>query len=168
MKWLTLTLCFLFTSLSADGDKHAFHASISSVVYNPRSAHLEVTIKLFTEDLESALKKRYHKDFYLENGTGGPADSIEKYILQQFKVEQCYKNPQTQFIGYETEYDLTFVYLEISGAQFNPSFSITNTTFFELFDDQSNIVTIDWNNQRKSAFLKPGKPNETLQFSQHE
>lgn len=168
MKWIALTLYFSLFNLSLEEEKHAFHASITLVEFNQNSQNLQVTSKLFTDDLERALENATGKKIRLENGADTYKAAIQDYITKHFKISKCFVDPTTIFVGYETEFDLTYVYLEISGKNSRPVFDIKNTTFFELYDDQSNIVTVHWKDQRKSAFLSPNKPNETIEFAQHE
>ncbi|UTW60915.1 hypothetical protein KFE98_12875 [bacterium SCSIO 12741] len=129
---LTIALSLLsMTSLKA----HPLHFSITSVDYSDDSKSLQISAKLFSDDLLDALKKDGHKEVNEE--------ALLDYFSKNFQVKLNEKDSPWAFIGFETEEDVTFVYLEIASKKPPKSISIMNTLILNLFEDQTNVMHLD-------------------------
>ncbi len=133
MKWVVAI--FFGSFFSVAGLAHPLHFSITSVDYDQESGSLQISAKLFSDDLQDALKK---EGFQEVNDT-----SILAYFSKNFLVKINTKDRPWAFIGFETEEDVTFVYLEIKSKKTPKSISITNTLILNLFQDQTNVVHLD-------------------------
>src|SRR6218665_2646707 len=66
---------------------HAFHTSLTEIQYNARDKSLEVTIRLFTDDLENALTKINNGQKVMIGGKNDNSDAVlSKYIQQHFAI----------------------------------------------------------------------------------
>jgi hypothetical protein len=130
---------------------HDFHTSITEMRYNPKEKSFEISLRVFTDDLEKALSiTNQNKKFIVENNDKNDA-LVETYIKKHFVITNA-KNqkPTINYIGKEKEGDATWIYLEmpvnggISGSK------IQNNVLIDIFEDQTNIVNIFVQNQKKS------------------
>jgi hypothetical protein len=64
---MNLLIVFLFT---AWGPAHAFHVSKAVVEYNPGEQAIQVSMHLFLDDLEAALKQTHPEPLYLCSDKG--------------------------------------------------------------------------------------------------
>ncbi len=146
---------------------HDFHASVMRIDHNPETKSLEVTLKIFTDDIEQSLE-----------GLGAPklrlgtpeefseADSIFVDYLNNriaFFVDEQQK--AFEYLGKEVELDnTTWCYLEVKDVETFKTLRIKNKVLTELFEDQSNLVNINAFGTRKSLLLRGGQPEDTATF----
>ena len=100
-----IVYCTLFIILSSF-NFHPFHTSLTQMQYDPKSQTFEMSVRVFTDDFETALTK--------ENGgkpvqlnSGQKQDKlVEQYIRKHVAVANADRkqNPIT-YIGYEQEAD---------------------------------------------------------------
>ena len=152
-----LRLCvILLLCLSAFGfSKHDFHTSITRMDYNAKEKSFEVSIRVFTDDLEKVLSKENggQKFTVVNNDKNDPF--VEKYIRKHFALVNAtkQKKPYT-YLGKEQEADATWVYIEIPCPESVAGFSLQNTIMLDFFDDQVNLVNFNYQGQKKSYLFK--------------
>ena len=79
---------------------------------------------------------------------------IQQYLQKHWGLI----NPQRQikgfdYIGKEPELDATWLYVEVPQAQNLKGYTLFNTIFLELFDDQTNLTNVLYPNQRKTILF---------------
>ena len=146
--------------------RHNFHVSITNAELNPKSGSLEMSMKLFTDDLEAAVEASYDEKPGLGTAKENPrADSlVMRYIRQNFKISSGKLPLKWIYVGHELENGITFVYLEVPAFPQVKQLTIRNSVFFDRFDDQSNIVNVKIGGMLKSAFMKKDEPQKQLVF----
>ncbi len=148
---LILQTSFLPSPNSLLLNTHAFHTSITEMRYNPKGKSFEISLRVFTDDLEKALStNNQNKKFIIEN-TDKNDPIIEQYVRKHFVVTTP-KNQKLvyQYIGKEKEGDATWIYLEMPVNESIKGSKIQNSVLMDSFDDQTNIVNIFVNNDKKS------------------
>lgn len=165
LKILVTALVFFSSPLGAGGGwagVHAFHTSLTEIQYNAKEKSLEISIRMFTDDLETTLTKFNNGQKIMVGGKNDNSDAIlSKYIQQHFAIisPQKQKKPLT-VLGKELEGEATWVYVEIPNSQDFKGHFIYNSIMQEVFDDQTNLVnfmvlgnkkTFMFNNKTKSA-----------------
>ncbi|UFH54562.1 DUF6702 family protein [Spirosoma sp. KNUC1025] len=137
---------------------HDFHASVTQMQYNPKEKSFEISIRIFTDDFEKALSAVSGSKIAL-----GPNDKndplIEKYILSHFS----YVSPQKQtkpikYVGHEIEVDANWLYLEMPYAEPFRGGSLKQNVLMEFFDDQVNMVNIQYQGQKKTFVFRKNQP----------
>jgi hypothetical protein len=144
-----LLLSSISLPLRGRGGLHAFHTSLTQIEYNSKEKSLEISIRVFTDDFETALTK-----FNSGKKVAITADNkndvlISKYIQQHFAFISPQKQPKNyNFIGKEIEEQATWIYVELpdylpvgrQGQPLSNGISLQNNILIELFDDQTNLV----------------------------
>lgn len=131
---------------------HPFHTSLAELSYNSRSNSWELSIRLFTDDFDLALSKFYKKNLKLDNNNQGDA-YIPQYIAKHFGFREGGKlNHPFQYLGYNVETDVVWVYAEWPGSANLKGKKLENTLLLELFENQMNLVHIE-NKSEKSSFI---------------
>jgi hypothetical protein len=130
---------------------HAFHTSITKIEQNVKEKTFEVSIRVFTDDLETALSKEQgHKQVRIENNDKNDV-FVDRYIKKVFKVFMPNGKPIAyQYIGKELEKEATWIYIEIPNTQSVSKYKIRNSVLLDIYEDQVNIVNISENGQKKS------------------
>ena len=158
-------LFLLIIILSSGFTLHEFYVSLCQVDHNPETKSLEITMRIFTDDLEYGITGS--QDFYGLGTSNEPPSSdslIYSYILENFKVNLNGNCLKPDFIGKEVEVDVTWIYLEIEEVEFLSRIEVTNYMLTELFRDQVNIINVKYNSETRGLLLKQDTPSGLLEF----
>ena len=142
---------FLRSPFSVLLHKHDFHTSLTEMRYNTKSKTFEISVRVFTDDLEKVLSvANQNKKFLVENNDKNDP-FVEAYIKKNFVVVNT-KNqkPIINYIGKEKEGDATWIYLEMPVNESINGSKIQNNVLIDMFEDQTNILNIFVQNQKKS------------------
>lgn len=152
------------TTLMLASPAHDFHVSVCQGQL--RDGQLQMTIKLFTDDLETALEQRMDEKLRLGTPDEHPrADSLLRdYLFNNFAIKSSSIGEKPVFVGKEVELELCYLYWEYSVSEPLSRLEIRNTLLFELFDDQRNLVHIETGEQIHSLFLSSSQPSQEIQL----
>jgi hypothetical protein len=142
---------FLRSPFSVLHFKHDFHTSLTEMRYNAKLKTFEISLRVFTDDLEKVLSAtNQNKKFLVENNDKNDP-FVEAYIKKHFVVVNA-KNqkPTINYIGKEKEGEATWVYLEMPVNESINGSKIQNNVLIDMFEDQTNILNIFVQNQKKS------------------
>lgn len=142
---------------------HPLHLTVAEAHWKKESKSIEVSIKLFYDDFEKALKQINQQPIYLcPDSIADASDFIETYFRNEFKISINEKAASFKMVGYECENELVYVYLEYLNVPKVKSVQINNTLLFESFLDQSNLVHFHINGNSKTLLTQPKKPTSDL------
>ncbi len=143
--------------------RHDFHSSLTEVQYNTQTKTLEVSLRIFTDDLQTALTKASGKTVRLEKNAAPSDQVLRQYLAQHFAVIDAKntRKPMT-WVGKELTVDVIWVYVEIPITENINGLRLENSILHELFDDQINIVNIIQNKQKKTYLFKPDQAVQTV------
>jgi hypothetical protein len=122
-------------------------------------------MKIFTNDLEYGITGS--QDFYGLGTSKEPADAdslIYSYILENFSVNVNGNCMKVDYVGKEVELDVTWIYLEIMEVDYVGRVEVSDHMLTELFNDQVNIVNLNYDGITRGVLLKNGKASGTLEF----
>ncbi len=143
---------------------HPFYVSMCDINHNAKDKTLEISIRIFSDDLESTLKKNYSTSFDIIK----PADRatvdkmISAYINSHLAVVIDGKNYQLNYLGYEIKDASAWCYFEIANISSIKSIGITNSLLHDFNKNQINLIHIKMNGKEKSHKLD--YPQKTAQF----
>ncbi|MCB4799640.1 DUF6702 family protein [Neotamlana laminarinivorans] len=146
---------------------HKYYISVTQVNYIKKQEALQITSRVFVDDLETALRKKYSDTITL-TGLNKPekADSfIETYLRENIILNINTEKSKFIFIGKEYDGDIVRCYLEVPGIKNIKSLSITNTILFNVYSEQQNIVKTKINDQQKSKVLSNSNRKFVLNFN---
>lgn len=144
--------------------KHPFYISVIDIKHDPKAHNLNISIKLFTNDIESALKKTTTKSIDLLNPKNKPEMELElmNYIKPRFSINVNLKPTTFNFIGYEKEEDAIWIYLEIKKVIQPKTLKINTKLLYDFLPLQTNIVHAEINGLKKSS--KVTNPESIIEF----
>ena len=129
---------------------HPYYVSVSESVYNNEKSVLQITKKIFYDDLELVLKnENKNENFDILNSKKDLVNSyIENYIKKNmfFKIDGKLK--ALNYIGYEIINSRINSYFEIKNIKNIKSVEIKDTSLLEYFDNQENLTYFEIDNQR--------------------
>ncbi len=163
---LFFSLFLLLTTsvfLIAASPKHDYHVSVTQMQYNTSSKLFEVSIRIFTDDLELALSKsNQNKRFTIRNNDQNDT-YVSAYLQKRFLLRNAQKGIQVlKYVGKEQEEDATWIYLEIPAPLPVSGLSLENSVLAEIFDDQVNMTNILLPSGKKTYLFKKGQLIYTL------
>src|SRR4029078_1540842 len=90
---------------------HPFHVSVTEINHNAADKTLEISCKIFTDDFEDALTRKYKTKVDLVNPTDKPAmDKLVKdYISNHLSIKTDSKAVVMNYIGFEVENEAAYV-----------------------------------------------------------
>ncbi|MEM9023088.1 MAG: DUF6702 family protein [Bacteroidota bacterium] len=165
LRWMAI--CSFACLLSAT-PAHKFYVSMCQVDHNAQTQGLEVTLKLFTDDLEYALEQRHGEPLRLGTASENPeTDRILVTYLRERLALKINDEPATfAFVGKEQEDDITWCYVEVTGQPSLASLEIRNQLLTDYFPDQTNILQVRVGGKSYSGVQRNGSPAESWQFPQ--
>ena len=145
---------------------HEFHLSLTEIRHNSESKSLEVSIKLFTDDLLVALEQAGAPKMELgtENEPPEANELIESYLKAHFKLTVNGKPTDFNYLGKEAELDATWCFLEVNDVKKVQTIEVQNTVLLEAFDDQTNMINLNINGRKKSGLARKGSTKLKFEF----
>lgn len=149
---------------------HPIHVTLTTIDLNPKTQALEISCKIFADDFEAAVNRannvtlKLGSDRELQNATV----LLFNYVKQHLRVDINGK-PVTNMvlIGKEVEGEAVWMYIEVPSALASGAVKrvgLHNTLLHDLYDDQSNLMNLSIQGQRKSALSRKGQENTVLEF----
>jgi len=145
---------------------HPFHVSICEIDHDEKTNALQITHRIFLDDLEEGLNAFYNENLDLLN----PKDPdkinrlVEDYLSSRFAVIVNGKVKKIDYLGNEMGKDVMWCYMEITKVKKLNTIEIEDKVLFETFDNQSNIIHVDYRNQIKSLRLVSNKSRDLITF----
>lgn len=158
---------FLFTfCITFANSYHAFFVTISEIEYNANAKSIEISIKIFTDDLEKALNNRFGGKANLNTNqeTAQTNGNLKGYLSENFGISVNGIAQSCQFVGKEKEDDATWCYLEVTNVSNVASITVKNAILTELYESQNNIVHVKVRGTSKSMMLKRNAISGTVSF----
>lgn len=151
---------------NASACAHEFYVGLTDIVYNPETRRFEITIKVFTDDLELGLADAFNLSEVVLGDYGGSAEEdslIFGYTLRKFSFSRKGGEALTlQPVGRETELDVTWIYLETDEMQPLREAVVSNTMMMEIYRDQTHIIHLKQGASTKTVLLHRGKKSGIL------
>lgn len=148
---------------------HEFHISKCLIEYNEKEKALQVTLHLFIDDLEDALKAQGADELFIctEKESEKAEEYIYKYLQQKLEISLDEQAVDYTFLGKEMSEDMVAVwcYLELENVESFNQLYVKNRILLDTFDDQKNIISIIGPQKKKGYLLfNNSKDEETLEF----
>lgn len=158
-----LLFCYILFSSSAEklpepartSLRHPLHLSSTEINHNPKTNTLEISSRVFTDDFEDMLSRKYKiKADLLKTGRHQEMDQfVAQYILAHLQLAADSKNIKLNYLGFENDQEAIIIYLESNPIKQVKSLELNSTILYDLFDDQTNIFHFNMKGKRKSAKL---------------
>ena len=161
MKKILSALVFIFILFSF---AHPFYLSVTDLKYSTKEGTFQGTVKIFTNDLEVALKRSNKKTIDLLH----PIDTVqtkkilEDYLFKHLQLSADNKVLKFDLLGFEQEDGATWLYIETKNCQLPEQLTVTNSILYDFIRTQSNIVHVEVNGNRQSS--KANYPDREMNF----
>lgn len=154
---LRILITLLFFSFLSFTIAHKFYVSVTNISYSDKEETLQVTTRIFIDDLEAVLLERYGVITALS--TEDEIDTADEYIgkyLQRKMVFSINGEPVPYtFLGKEYETDIAICYIEVPAGPLDAikTIEIQNQVLTDMFEEQQNVVHFRMAGKRRSFVL---------------
>lgn len=144
-------ISLIFMSFSV----HKFYTAIYKIDYNASKKRVEITTRIFTDDLNTAISKKYNRKSTLnsENETLEDIEFLKKYFSEKIILNINGKPKPMRFLSKEVEENVLVCYFNCDEISKIKTFEITNSTLTEIFEEQQNIVQLNIKNKKQTLLL---------------
>lgn len=135
---------------------HPFHVSVCEIDYDEKAKVMQITQRLFIDDMETAIKQIDGKQKLniLDKAFSPTLDGFfKKYFSKKLSITVNGKVLAVTYLGHEIEGDAVWCYLETEKVKKIKTVEIKNELLFETFTDQSNIIHIKIAGETRSLKL---------------
>lgn len=142
---------------------HPVHVSVTEVTYSEKDKALQITSRIFIDDLELSIQKQLGLESLdiLKPKNGMTTDQlVSDYLRKHFIIKIDGKTTHIKYLAHETEDAAMICYLEIENVKKLKTLELTNDVIQETHADQSNLVHITYRGPVKSYRLVREKPTE--------
>src|SRR5690349_12266381 len=108
---------------------HPIHVSIAEVDHNADAKALQITLRIFIDDLETSIRNKMNASELdlLEPGEGRSTDALVKdYLAEVLKLKVDRKAVKTNYLGHEIEGPAMICYIEVPNIKKFKSIEVTN------------------------------------------
>jgi hypothetical protein len=123
---------------------HPFYVSLIEIRHNEAEATAEISVRIFTDDLEQVLRKRTNTTIDLVNPKNKAAVEAElsKYIRQKIQLNIDGKPCQLEYLGYEVQKESVWSYWEVSQVKSMKSLQADCNLLYDFVNLQTNIFHV--------------------------
>ncbi len=145
---------------------HPYYVSVTDIKYNEQEKTIQLSCRIFTDNLEDALEKIYKKELDILH----PKDRKEidalltDYLSKHVKMKVNGKTQTFTFIGYEKEEEAVWCYLEIKNAELPKTLTIENTLLYDYLTQQMNMVHTEVKGKKQSSKLTNPEKEFVFEF----
>jgi|SRR6218665_2142793 len=156
----------IFVLLLSAFAMHKFYVAIYQINYSTEKKQLQITTRIFTDDLNAALLKKYKVKTNLgeTSETAEDAELLKKYLNQNFSIKVNGQPRPMFFHSKEIENNVLICYFSIKDVTKVKSLYIQNAVLTEVFDDQQNIIQANFAGKKQSLLLSGEQKSGTLNF----
>lgn len=144
---------------------HPFYVSMTDIQYNMAHHALEISVRIFTDDFEGALRKTVpgKVDLIHPQDKNKMNEAVVNYITQHLQLQPNGKPAALSFVGYEQQEESTWCYFEISGVNSLQQLNIANSLLHDYNANQINMLHVKANGKEQSTKLD--YPETAAKFS---
>lgn len=166
MKSIKLISVIAIFFLCSFNSLHKYYVSITQIEFVKEKQSVQIISRIFIDDFESVLRKRYDKNITLDRGDDETQidDYIKKYLLTKIEISINNKEVIPNFIGKKYDDGIMHCYLEIENIKSISTFQIKNKVLFDMFEDQKNVIRTNINNKNKTVVLTAQNDKGLLNF----
>lgn len=143
---------------------HPFYVSKIELNHNTKDKTIEVSVRVFTDDMELTLQKIGNTSVNLNSPKNIEVIDklINKYISEHLKITIDNKATTLNYLGFEINKESVWMYFEIPHIDKLNTIGISCKILYDYKKDQINIFQVKANGNDKSYKLE--NPNSFVNF----
>lgn len=159
-------LFMMFVTTSSTNLWHKFYVSVTQIDYNEKKDRIEISSRIFIDDLEKSLNHKYKTKLNLATNVETPEakNYIIKYLKEMLNLKVNNESLDIVFLGLEYEDDVVILYLKSNFDKKITTLNFKNKILLETYDEQQNIVHTNIQQQKKSFLLTKNEDIAQIKF----
>lgn len=165
-KLISFFVIFAIFISSSSFENHKFYVSIYQINFNQKEKRLEITSRIFIDDLNEVLLKKFSKktNFSETNTAKDDIELMKKYLSENFSIKVNNIAKPINYLSCETEANVLICYFNIKEISKIKTLEVKNTALFELNSEQQNIIQTTIYNKKKSLLVTATNPKEVIKL----
>jgi hypothetical protein len=169
-QWLMVYTCsFLIGTAEAEPASvkyHPFYIAVTEMNLNPADKTLEVSCKMFADDLEQIIEKKNHAelDISAERDKSKFDTYIPAYIKTHLSLSIDGKPATLSYIGFEKEKESAYCYFQVQNVSSLKKVEVNDSILQDFTQEQINIIHVSVNGKRQSTKLDYPSTNASFSF----
>lgn len=153
-KMRNVLFLLLFVSLSSMV-AHKFYMSIYQINFVPQKKMIQITSRIFVDDLNDALEKQFHKKHFIGTDKETPEDvsAMKNYLAKKLILKVNGISKPMLFLSKEIDANVLVCYFRISDISKISKLEIENSALTELNEEQQNIIQANITGEKQSLLL---------------
>lgn len=146
--------------------QHPIFVSVTTIDQNTANKTLEISCKIFTDDFETVLRKKYNTRVDLLDVKFAPSMNklVNEYIQKHLSIKAEGKAVALNFIGFEQQEEGIITYFEVKDIAQVTKIEVTDTILYEEKPQQMEIIHVTVRGERKSSRLNNPEPTASFIF----
>lgn len=134
---------------------HKFYVGIYQINHDAKKKMIQVTARIFVDDINDALEKKFHKKTYIgeKNESTEDENLLKKYLSEKFLLKVNGEKKLLTFLSKEMENNVLICYLNIREISKIKTLEVENSIITEIYDEQQNIIQANFNGEKKNLLL---------------
>ena len=145
---------------------HPFFVSVIDFNHNTKDASVEISVRVFTDDLEKTIQKNSTSKIDVIKPTDKAVIDklIVAYIGKTIHLKVNGQTVNTKYIGYEIIKESTWVYFEVEGVKELKKLDIDCNFLYDFEKSQTNIFHVKNKGVEKSYKLENPQRLSSFEF----
>lgn len=121
---------------------HPYYISMTEIEHDKSNNTLEISVRIFTDDLEKTIRQTYtgKVDLLNKDEKANSEKLIQQYISKHLLLKADNKNLNLQFVGFENEEGSIWSYFECPNITSLQSLEVNNTILYDYKELQVNFI----------------------------
>lgn len=152
--------------VTAPAQAHVFYVSVTRVKWNVEEARLDVSVRIFTDDLEEAVMAEGGPRLRLWTAQAREDRDrhVSAYLLSRLAFRVNGQERELTWAGMEDALDATSCLVQITNVDRVASIEVENRILIDMFDTQANVMRFEVGGERKYVNLSKGTVKGTVRF----
>lgn len=151
---------------SATAQAHVFYVSIARVKWKADEARLDVSVRIFTDDLEAAIVAEGGPRLRLwtDQAHADRDRHVSEYLASRLAFRVNGVDRELTYAGIEDALDATACLVQITGVDRVETIEVENRILVDMFDTQANVMRFEIGGERKYVNLSKKTVRGTVRF----
>lgn len=140
---------------------------VFQVSYSTEKKMIQITSRIFVDDLNKGIEKKYNKKTFLatDKETQADIDLLKRYLSENFNIKINGQLKPITFLSKELESDDVLVcYSRITAVEKFKVLEISNTVLVDWNAEQQNITHISAYGTKRSVLFTESSKKEVLKY----
>jgi len=145
---------------------HPFYIAVTEINLNTSDKTLEVSCKMFADDLEQTIEKNNHAQLDISSDKDKPSFDkfIPAYVKNHLTLAVDGKATNLSYIGFEKEKESAYCYFQVENISSLKRIDVFDSLLHDFTTDQINIIHVTVNGKRQSTKLDYPEKNASFSF----